>query len=558
MDAQRAQQLAWEAAREEARLEKEKLEELRRAATLDRYNEKMERLESQEADNWAASQAAVRQRYEDKKKKEEEKKKAQELQAGLEAYYNGRKEGEANVTEPPKEKTWWDKTLDWADEHQTEIALGIGIVAGVTAVVLSGGLAIPALPAIIGATVTAGVLVGGGTVALNTHYDRPWHENLLRNVAIAGGAAAVTSTAGFVFQAAVTGIGSYCAVHQSTCARVEPVLNAVAKVEEKWLRGKLAVQTWRGDQLGAAETAFELHSEYADGGMPGNAVAKELGDQFTYLSKNAAPVIQKYGTEVVPLLVKHGDEGLALIQKFGIDGIALLQKHGNDATDLVHLDADVLDYVMQQSDEAVEALSRWSAEELREHGLELALRAQKDAEVLASIKKLTSSGPVDPKNLTEEQKAFIESIAANSTQYADNGQVVLGKWVDISNGFVQTAQETGSVHYNPHPDMWTMLGQLGDAKQEEVAWLINKQVVQKGIDKGLPFEYTLNGVPTDTIDNEIEAVEAIFSGKTEAELKEILESRNLPIRIKELQELHNAGYEFTFDSINNSYILIKP
>ncbi len=285
-------------------------------------------------------------------------------------------------------------------------------------------------------------------------------------------------------------------MHPSTCARVEPVFNALDKVEETWLEGKLAFQTWRGDQVGAAETAFELHSEHADGGMPGNVVAKELGDQLTHLGKNAAPVIQKYGTDVIPLLVKHGDEGLELIQKYGADGIDLLRKYGNDATDLVVLDDDVLDYVMQQGPDAVAALSRWSKADLLAHGPELALRAKKDAEVLASIKKLTSLGPIDPKNLTKEQKALIEAIAANSTQYADNGQVVLGKWVDNGSGFVQTAQNTGSVHYNPHPDMWTMLGRLGEAKQEEVAWLINKQVVQKGIDKGLPFEYTLNGIPS--------------------------------------------------------------
>jgi hypothetical protein len=93
-----------------------------------------------------------------------------------------------------------------------------------------------------------------------------------------------------------------------------------------------------------------------------------LGDQLTYLSKNAAPIIQKHGTDVVPLLIKHGDEGLALIQKYGVDGITLLRKHGNDATDLIVLDEDVLKYVMQQGDDAVAALSRWSKDELREQG----------------------------------------------------------------------------------------------------------------------------------------------------------------------------------------------
>jgi hypothetical protein len=291
--------------------------------------------------------------------------------------------------------------------------------------------------------------------------------------------------------------------------------------------------------------------------MPGNAVAKELGDQLTDLSKKALPIINKYGQDVVPLLVRYGDEGLALIQRFGADGIDLLRKHGNDATDLIVLDDDVLEYVIQQGDDAVEALSRWSKDELQAHGPELALRAKKDAEVLADIKKLTSSGPVDPKNLTAEQKALIESISANSTQYAENGQVVLGKWVNLNSGFVQTAQDTGSVHYNPHPDMWTMLGKLGDAKQEEVAWLINKQVVQNGIAKGQPFEYTLNGIPGDAISRESAAIRAIFSGKSDVEIMKLLKSEYMPVRMKELQELQKAGYEFTFDNVNKSFILVK-
>ena len=472
-----------------------------------------------------------------------------------------KKEQEASALQSqPKKKSWWDKAIGWVDEHQTEIALTIGVVVGLTAVVLTAGLATPLVAAAMvgGATLSASLAAGSMTIGLNTYYERPWHENVLQNALLAGGAAFVVSTAGFVIQATLTGVSSYCAVHQSTCARVEPVFKAIDFVEETSLKAKLAYQTWRGDQAGALDTVLELQSEYMDAGMPGNVVAKELGEQFNHLSKNAAPIVQKYGTDVIPLLIKHGDEGLELIQRFGADGIDLLRKYGNDATDLIVLDDDVLDYVMQQGDDAVAALSRWSKQELQAHGPELALRAKKDAEVLASIKKLTSSGPIDPKNLTKEQKVLIDAIAANSTQYADNGQVVLGKWVNLDNGFVQTAQDTGSVHYNPHPDMWTMLGKLGDESQEEVAWLINKQVVQNGIAKGLPFEYTLNGVPDEIIDNEHEAIEAIFSGKSDNEIKKILKSKNMPIRMRELKELQKAGYELSFDDVQNSYVLIQP
>ena len=44
--------------------------------------------------------------------------------------------------------------------------------------------------------------------------------------------------------------------------------------------------------------------------------------------------------------------------------------------------------------------------------------------------------------------------------------------------------------------MWNLLGDLGKEQRELTAWLINKQVIQNGIEKGLPFEYTLDGIPS--------------------------------------------------------------
>jgi hypothetical protein len=71
----------------------------------------------------------------------------------------------------------------------------------------------------------------------------------------------------------------------------------------------------------------------------------------------------------------------------------------------------------------------------------------------------------------------------------------------------------------------------------------------------LPFEYTLNGVPAKIVGNEQDAIEAIFSGNpTNAEIMKLLDSDYIPIRIKELQELQQAGYEFVFDEVNNSYV----
>ena len=589
MEAKRAQEAAWEAARQEAwapahidvkvgRMEYEEgLNSVKAAppATTparssllaqERRAEGKEEIIQEEINSYTAKPQEWKTDYEN--------------YVAQQALLAKQKEQEAAAPQP-KKKTWWQKAIDWVDNHQVEIALGIGVVTGAAVVILTAGLALPLVAAgalVASAAVTAGVTVGAGTIALNKYYERPWNENLLRNALYAGVAAAAVSTVGFLCQAAIPGIGAYCAKNPSTCARVEPVLNAIDKVEEVWLNTKLGYQNWSGNTAGAAETAFELQTEYIDGGMPGNSVAKEVGE----LSSEALSAIAKYGDDVIPLIAKHGDEALEIIQKYGDDGIALLQKYGDEAANLIgsygdyavevmqavnpaqakkllqSLDDDVLDYALEQGPDAVDALSRWSPKDLRLYGPQLALRAQKDADALAAVKKLKSLGPIDPKNLTKEQKALIDTIAANSTQYAEEGQVVLGKWVDFGSGFVESAQNTGSIHYNPHPDMWNMLGGLGKENQEEVAWLINKQVVQTGIGKGKPFEYTLNGIPTKNIIDEGNAVEAIFAGATDSEIIDILQAKSMPIRMKELKELKQAGYQYVFDEATNSYILTLP
>ena len=581
MEAKRAQEEAWQAAAIHKQIED---------AYIIQNDIKIARLEAEEERRRIIAQLEKKMQAEQKKKQaeeekkqEEEKKKAAEKER-LIAYYNAPRQGATITTTstPPAEKTWWQKGIDWVDEHQTEIALGIGITVGIAALVLTGGVAGPIMAAAIvgGSALGSGIAAASLTYGLNRYYDRPWNENLLRNAALAGVGAAAVTGGWFLLQLVTTGAGSYCAGHTATCSRVEPVLNAIDGVEEAWLGTKLAIQTWRHDPA-AADTALELAMEHMDGGMPGNSVAKKLDKELSELGDDALHVLKQYGDDAIPLLLRYqgeavdiinayGDEGIAILEKYGDDAIGLVTKYGKPAVKVLNsvgpegakkllttLDDNVLDYAIKEGSDAVEALSLWSADDLAEHGTELALRSKKDAKVLSDVKKLIASGPIDPKHLTAKQRELIEAIAANSTQNADEAQVVLGKWLDQSSGFVETAKDTGSVHYNPHPEMWKLLGGLGKDNQSEVAWLINQQVVQTGINKGLPFQYTLNGIPTKNIMDEGNAVEAIFAGATDTEIMDILNLDYVPIRIKELRELKKAGYDFTFDSVNNAYNLIK-
>jgi len=534
--------------------------------------------------------------YQYEKRKEEAKQKADQ-QAGLKAYYEGRKKGEEKEIEKEK-PSQWEKAINWVDNNQTETSMGVGTIVGMAAIAvtlaIAGAVTLPVLLIAAGiAAVTAGAVVAAGTFALNTHYDRPLTTNIFENVQAAAVTAAVVSgvglfvAGGLLTQATIVAgnaIAGICAPNPALCANAGTVLNVVDTLEESSLALKLSVETALGNPQ-AGETANELLLEQMDGGIPGNSVALELGEQIAKLGPDAAELIGKYGDDVTPLLLKYGADAVDIIGAYGDEGISLLQKFGNeagqaielvkkfgdpavkllDAVDLTSantllktLDDDVLNYAIEQGPDALFALSRWSEKDLREFGPELALRAKKDAQVFEDISKLISLGPIDPKHLTNDQQDLINVIAENSMQYNDQGQIVLGKWVDYGNGFTSYARETGSVHYNPHPDMWDLFGEFGYEVREDAAWQVNKQVIQIGIDKELPFEYTLEGIPADDVIKEQMAVQLIFSGKTDAEIKQTLNIKRVSVRMKELQELQKAGYEFVFDEINESFILSLP
>ncbi len=504
-----AQERAWE----EARKAKEKEQEARYQAHMEA---RVLGREIAEETKRVAEEKAERERKEARKREEEENA-AEKFRTAMAAYSAGREKAEEDVVVTEKKKSIWEKGLDWVDQHQAEVALGFGVAVGIGAIIFSGGIAAPLVAAawVAGATVVAAGTVAASTIGLNLHYGREWNDNLLRNVALAGGAAAVVTGGWFLLHGAMTGVGAFCSTHKSVCAYGEPILNAIDKGEELSLNAKLAYQTWRHDEQGAYQTALELQMEYLDGNMPGNSIADDIGiDTITEVAKygdDAVDLVRLYGVDAAKIILQYQDDGIELLQKYGPEAINLLQRYPDNAVKVLKavdpnsaekllgsIDDDVLDYALEQSPEALQALAGWSAKDLRLHGSELALRAQDDAHALTNVRKLIDTGPINPEKLTDEQKALIEAIAQYSTQYADNGQVVLGKWVDYDGGFVESARDTASVHYNPHPDMWNMFGDLGE-KRDEVAWLVNQQVVQTGIKKGKPFEYSLNGIAIEDI-----------------------------------------------------------
>jgi hypothetical protein len=518
-----AQEKAWEEAR---------LEEARQAQDVysAHMDTKMAHLDAEDDAKWAASQAVIQKREDDKKRVEEEKKKAEELQAGLAAYYNARKQGE---TLPTQKESWWqttwknaknaaNETIEWVDQHQTEIALGVGVAVGVGAIILSGGLATPLVAAAwtAGATAVAVGTIALGTVALNKHNGRDWNENLLQNVALAGAAALVVTGGWFLFQAASTSVGAYCVVNPLICSRVDPVFKAIDAVEEISLHAKLTYQTWRGDESRAADTAFELHSEYLDGGMPGNSLSKELREQLAELGEDAADLFRKYGGEIIPLLAKYGDAGLEIIQKYGDDGVALLQRYGDDGVELISKHgADAIDFVKR-------------AEKLGINPTDLIDNPPLPGQSLEGW-MLNIGAPNSPVNKQSNLKlsdSKIDDLLSQSIHNPKSNEFVLGYFdPNKVNGYMEIAEKRSATHLSMTQSLYDQVGfQDGTAD----FWQINRAAIQHGIDQRKTF----------VLSTDLEVILSNPEKYTYAEVKLILHPGNGYVLI------HEDGYDMLVPS----------
>ena len=518
----------------------------------------------------------------------EEKRKAEELQAGLAAYYAGRKVGEVAVTPPKEKRSPWEKAIDWIDKHQVEISIGIGFAVGVAAIIASGGAATPLVMAawIAGSAAVAGGTVALGTVGLNAYYNRSLGENVVRNLVIAGGTAAVLTGAGFLFQGAIQGVASYCVLNSNACAKVEPVLNAFDTAEEGWLIAKGSYQTWIGDSPGAADTAIELQMEHMDGGMPGNSISHEVSEQLAKLGDDVPELIAAYGDEIVPLLLQYGDDAVEIIGSYGDEGITLLLKFGDDTREAINLvkqygtpavkvldavdltsakklltamdnSAIDLDYVITLGPDAVRALSYWPDDFLAKYGDELVLRAKDDARTLEAASKLVKLNDLNSK----EARDLIDTIAYNSIQ-GDGNRLVLGKWVNdgtLDNGFIGVARADGALFYGTNPGLEKILSESTDVVEEQEAlfWAVNNRVLEISVAHDFKIDYSLDGIDPDLIQQEIRGIKAIASKKRQEDVAKIM-GGSFPFRFREVEVLVDNGYIFEVDRAANIIHWIKP
>ncbi|HMK07629.1 MAG TPA: hypothetical protein VK449_01215, partial [Anaerolineales bacterium] len=214
--------------------------------------------------------------------------KGREGAAAYAAYRAGEHVSVPFVASAP-EKAWWQKAVDWVDQHQVAVSLAVGVVVGAAVIALTAGTATPLVVAGL-AALAAGGSVAFGTAGLNRYYDRPWNDNLLRNAGVAAiGSTAIVgahwlATGGLVSIAGTVGttVGMFCGNNPAICSRIEPVMQAIDTGEQLALSAQLAFQTATHDPR-AGETYLELQLEMMDGGVPGNTAARELGDETLQL-----------------------------------------------------------------------------------------------------------------------------------------------------------------------------------------------------------------------------------------------------------------------------------
>jgi hypothetical protein len=461
LEEQWAQERAWEQARLDEEQDKQIKDQEKESRLQTRMDAQLLRRgpEAEEGAKWYASQNAIRDRYEKKLKDEEDKRKAGELQEGLAAYYNARKQGEGTVVTTPNEKPWYEKGLEWIDNHQTEIALGIGVAVGVGAIILSGGAATPLVAAawIAGSAAIAGGTVALGTIGLNAHFNRPLGTNVLHNIVVAAGAAAVTTGVGLALAGGLVQQGVYrvgnsiastCIQRPAFCTRVTAGLELWDKVEDIGLQAKLAIQIARNDPR-AGDTALELQMERLDQ-VPGNGTFREIYETaLDLLGKHTDDFAQ-----ITRIVSRLGDD----IER-DVDGII---KYGNNATpeDIAQVLKDL---------KALPNRNIWVS------GSTIYVNAptQKAIETVNQLKAAVASGADDA---TIDR--LIYEVAATTTHGSGN-RVVLGAW-DPNGGYIGDAVENGGLFYDTGNEVWDVLKQSGVDP-----WRVNEAFLRRQLESGI-------------------------------------------------------------------------
>jgi hypothetical protein len=403
------------------------------------------------------------------------------------------------------------KVMDWVDQHQREIALGVGVAAGVAAIVLSGGAATPLVAAAwtLGSAAVAGGVVAAGTVGLNAYYQRPLTTNLPANIGIAAGAAVVTSGLGFALTGGVVQQGLYslgnaasrlCLAHPTGCARVGAALTLWDKVEDIGLQAKLAIQTAQGDPR-AADTALELQLERLDN-TPGNTTFREIYE-------NAVTLFSRHSDEaaqIASVAVRHGDDildtfddGMIRARPEVAEGIAGELEEATGGKVWFSASSGTI-YVSNSSHRGLDAVAQ----------LEMALRIGADEETIGRL---------------------VDEVAMASTR-GNGSRIILGAWKE-GGGYIGQALENDGIFFDTGNEVWDELKKI-----DIDPWQVNEAFLRRQLESGV-----------ERVDFVGESIEGLFSAYDDIPFSE------LPAyRLKEIFWLEGNAGTYGYSRVGNSWI----
>jgi len=415
-----------------------------------------------------------------------------------------------------------NKFINWLDEHQVALSIGVGLAIGlgVAAILLSGGAATPLVAAawIAGGALLAGGVTVGGTVLLNSYYDRPWDENIIRNGIVSAGIAVVTVGlvyflfgGGFTAAVIKTGnsVAALCATRPALCTNAGIVLDAMDKIEEVSLMAQMVVQTAMGNDVAAAQTSIELQMEYMDGGVPGNSLVVQSRQILEELGEEAVELVEKHGDDIVPLFLKYGDDAIDIIRSYGDEGIELLLKNGDDAVRLFRAYGDDgVELLFKHGDEVIDALDgkvvNVAIEDAEQFANDIAdmtgakvwvststgavYASRSSDEAIEAAEKLVEVGPN-----SRQAVEYVDKIVEESTR-GDGNVVILGRYGE--NGeYIQAAVEKQGIFLDVGPDVNQALKDGGVE-----FWIINERFLQSQLDAGVERIDFVSGNINDVLD----------------------------------------------------------
>jgi hypothetical protein len=262
--------------------------------------------------------------------------------------------------------------------------------------------------------------------------------------------------------------------HPTACARLEPALVAIDRIEEAGLMVKGTIQIWRGDTQGAADTALELQMEYLDGGFPGNSAAVELQEVLTRHGDEAVDLVAHYGDDAAALLARHGEEGLVLLRAHGEDGLRLWQKHGDEA--IGALQGQVVRVGADQAEELARDLERLTGSKVwvsQNAGRVYVSTASEEAREAARLLKEAVS-----RSDEAQVRDLVDQIAAASTR-GGGDRIVLGRWIE-GKGYIQEALDRGGVYFDTSDEVWKLLNESGIDP-----WDVNEAFLRRQLERGV-------------------------------------------------------------------------